>query len=172
MSVPQNILSDSFVKNAEGIWYITASNFPMWHSPKREDPAIHYKIISDEPYLLEDKVSYKKNGKYTEIHGTDLQTVLRKGVFEWKGKGLLGLLKSKFYFCACNEEMTFMLIYFEKTLFTPEGIDILTRSPHPDEIIFENVHKIIESEPFLKSKSINLKPIAHRGVEPKFKFNL
>ena len=47
--------------------------------------------------------------------------------FVWRGKGLLKVARSRWSVVGANDERTVLSIRFEKTLFTPAGLDILVR---------------------------------------------
>lgn len=111
------------VRDIQGKWLIQASNFPMWLSGKRLNPSITYQAIPDESEKLLDLVEYqKRNGKRKSIVGID--TVVQKG-FEWRGKGILKLLRSRWSVAGMNE--TILVIRFEASLVTPAGVDVLIK---------------------------------------------
>ncbi|MGG5328949.1 hypothetical protein [Enterococcus sp. AZ163] len=115
---------ENTVSDIQGKWLIQASNFPMWLSGKRLNPSITYRAISDETERLLDLVEYQKpNGKRKSIVGID--TVVKNG-FEWRGKGLLKLLRSHWSVAGKNE--TILVIRFEASLVTPAGVDVLIRA--------------------------------------------
>lgn len=111
------------VRDIQGKWLIQASNFPMWLSGKRLNPSITYQGIPNESEKLLDLVEYqKRNGKRKSIVGID--TVVQKG-FEWRGKGILKLLRSHWSVAGMNE--TILVIRFEASLVTPAGVDVLIK---------------------------------------------
>lgn len=111
------------VRDIQGKWLIQASNFPMWLSGKRLNPSITYQGIPDESEKLLDVVEYqKRNGKRKSIVGID--TVVQKG-FEWRGKGILKLLRSRWSVAGMSE--TILVIRFEASLVTPAGVDVLIK---------------------------------------------
>lgn len=111
------------VRDIQGKWLIQASNFPMWLSGKRLNPSITYQGIPDESEKLLDVVEYqKRNGKRKSIVGID--TVVQKG-FEWRGKGILKLLRSRWSVAGMSE--TILVIRFDASLVTPAGVDVLIK---------------------------------------------
>lgn len=111
------------VRDIQGKWLIQASNFPMWLSGKRLNPSITYQGIPNESEKLLDLVEYqKRNGKRKSIVGID--TVVQKG-FEWRGKGILKLLRSHWSVAGMNEMI--LVIRFEASLVTPAGVDVLIK---------------------------------------------
>lgn len=53
--------------------------------------------------------------------------------FVWRGAGLLSLLKSHWDVVFVDEARGWALIHFSKTLFTPEGHDVIARAPTMDD---------------------------------------
>lgn len=113
----------------EGIWYINQSNFPMWLKGDKTSPTFNYTIVNKKKgtFLL-DKVKYLKNGKEKSINGIDKPLNTDNSKFIWRGKGILSLLKSKWETLYINTDNQWAVIYFEKTLFTPEGYDVISRN--------------------------------------------
>lgn len=107
-----------------GEWYITHSNFPMWLKGTKSDPTLNY-ASTPRPGVLEDIVRYAEKGKQKVISGTD-KAQNSTLVFEWRGKGLLYLLKSRWKVEYISER-DWMILSFEKTLLTPAGHDMASR---------------------------------------------
>jgi hypothetical protein len=113
------------LKNLEGQWFIQFSNFPMWLKGNKTSPRFNYTLQGDR---LFDKVEYFKKGKDKSIKGFDYPLDECNRHFEWRGKGLLCLLKSRWQIIEIDQETNWALIYFEKTLFTPEGFDVISKN--------------------------------------------
>lgn len=111
----------------EGRWHIVQTDFPMWLTGKRIAPTFNYKLLNKEKPVLSDKVMFLKNGKQKSISGFDHPTNIEQTAFVWRGKGLLGILKSKWKILCIDPEQQWAIIYFEKTLFTPDGYDVIAR---------------------------------------------
>lgn len=116
------------LQELEGKWYIHQTNFPMWLKGNKKKPTLNYSITSkkDETVLF-DKVLYTKNGKQKSIKGFDFALNEYNTSFIWKGKGILGLLSSKWKIIYYNKQYEWAIIYFEKTLFTPKGYDVISK---------------------------------------------
>lgn len=119
-----NLRGDDLV----GTWHVVQTTFPMWRSGKNTHPTLNYRRITDSQ--LEDLVIYRKHGKPKQIRGVDRQDSKLPCHFTWRGRGLLALLKSEWYVVDFDREL--IAIYFSKTLFTPAGLDIASRSASPD----------------------------------------
>lgn len=86
---------------------------------------------------LDDNVEYQtqNSDKMKTVHGVDTPSGLDARAWDWRGKGWLKIASSHWEFVewsdgfadgqASGEEWA--VIWFQKTLFTPEGIDIFCR---------------------------------------------
>lgn len=112
----------------EGTWHIVATTFPMWLSGKRLDPTFTYTRRDD---VLEDDVAYvNPKGETKHIRGVDTPT--GPASFEWRGNGLLRVLSSRWHVTHLSDDRSWAIISFDKTLFTPAGVDAITRAAVPD----------------------------------------
>ncbi len=79
----------------EGTWHIIYTNFPMWLKGDKTDPMISYMIENKNNSIgLRDQVDYQNNGKISSIIGFDKPLNDLNTKFEWRGKGIIGLLTS------------------------------------------------------------------------------
>ena len=117
----------------EGKWFVNLTNFPMWLKGNKTSPSFNYTLTTKhgKPVLL-DEVLYTKKSKTKNIVGYDKPMYENNNSFVWRGKGLLGFVKSKWNILYFDPEKQWMVIHFEKTLFTPEGYDVISRSKIPD----------------------------------------
>ncbi|WP_353950181.1 hypothetical protein V6K52_11060 [Knoellia sp. S7-12] len=111
----------------EGTWHIVATTFPMWLSGKRTSPTFTYTRRGD---VLEDDVAFRSDEKNKHIRGTDTPTGPTS--FEWRGNGLLKLLRSQWQVTHVADDNSWAVTEFAKTLFTPAGVDVITRVSVPD----------------------------------------
>lgn len=128
-----------------GKWFVVASNFPMWLDAKNTNPAFTYSDFRMEKneLLFDDLVTYKKDGKEKKIKGTDHQEG-DQPKFVWKGKGLLGLVRSKWQVLATDPKGQWLVISFEKTLATPAGVDLLSRQQRMAEKEIKSILALID----------------------------
>lgn len=75
--------------------------------------------------------SAKLGSRPSTVAGTD--HTLGAGRFKWRGNGLLFIASSKWQVLGCNMSEAegshpWAVTFFEETLFTPAGLDILVRS--------------------------------------------
>jgi hypothetical protein len=135
----------------EGTWHVTHSTLPLWETKK--NVRITYKSLPSEKdatssnsHRLDDLVSYQwlNSDDVKTIHGID--TPSRDGdtgAWDWRGTGWLFLTTSHWEFLgwgdgspedeglsgsSAGKQEDWAVTYFDKTLFTPVGIDIYSRS--------------------------------------------
>lgn len=112
-----------------GTWFICSTNFPMWLKGDKLDPTFTYSVADKKvsvPILL-DEVKYWKKGKQKTLTGYDYQDQNNPLAFEWRGKGLLSLVRSHWRVALLDREGQWAVIWFSRTLFTPEGVDVISR---------------------------------------------
>lgn len=129
-----------------GKWYIILSNFPMWLKGDKTNPTFNYKVAERDGIKgLIDEVKYTQNGKIKTINGFDKPLNVENTSFEWRGNGLLSLLSSKWQVLYIDTTENWAIIYFEKTLFTPKGYDVICREKQPNALIMSKIEeKLIE----------------------------
>jgi hypothetical protein len=108
-----------------GTWAVRATNFPMWLTRERTTPRFTYELAGENPLTLRDDVSYlTEDGVEKHILGVDKW--VRDG-FVWRGKGPLKVARSRWTVAGADDASSVLAIRFEKTLFTPAGIDVLVK---------------------------------------------
>lgn len=127
------------LQSLSGKWHIHLTNFPMWLKGDKTHPTFNYSLAKKgEVQGLRDEVSYLKKGKLRSIIGFDSPVSGSDTQFIWRGKGILSLLKSAWEVRYVDPTHEWVLIQFEKTLFTPKGYDVISKSPQlKPEIIAE-----------------------------------
>ena len=142
-----------------GTWFICSTNFPMWTKGNKTNPAFNYTIIvkNDGSKILGDNVGYLKNGKSRSIKGFDHPDKKDSTAFIWRGKGLLGLLKSRWRVALLDPAHNWAVIYFSKTAFTPEGVDIISRRQSLSKETIEQVKLQMLKDTVLKTHVASLK---------------
>lgn len=126
----------------EGKWYIILSNFPMWLKGDKTNPTFNYKVAERDGVMgLTDEVKYTQNGRTKSINGFDKPLNTGNTSFEWRGNGLLSLLSSKWQILYVDTTENWAIIYFEKTLFTPKGYDVICREKQPNSLIMRKIEE-------------------------------
>lgn len=110
-----------------GEWTVAATNFPMWLRGERAEPRFTYGLVSRDPLVLSDDVSWiaTENDQEKRLLGTD---TLRGDEFVWRGKGLLKLVASRWSVTGASDDGAVAAIRFSKSAVTPAGIDIIVRA--------------------------------------------
>jgi lipocalin len=130
------------LQTLEGKWYIILTNFPMWLKGDKKYPNFNYKITEKENVMgLKDEVKYTQNDRTKSINGFDKPLNIENTSFEWRGNGLLSLLSSKWQILYLDTSKQWAIIYFESTLFTPKGYDVICRDRQPSSLIMRNVEE-------------------------------
>lgn len=125
-----------------GKWYINLTNFPMWLKGDKTEPTFNYSIENkNDITVLKDEVIYQKNGKSKSIIGFDIPKNTTNRSFIWRGKGILSLLTSKWKILYLDSDENWAIIHFEKTLFTPEGYDVISRKKVLEQNILNKINK-------------------------------
>ncbi len=148
-----------------GTWYVIESNFPMWGDGKKRDPQFHYRLLLDHDGLkIDDRVTYVEKGAAESIEGVDTPDPNDASHFTWRGKGILSLFTSEWYVVMTSPQGAsagdaWAVIYFSSTLATPEGVDIIARTPSLSKDTLGIVRKAIFDDPLLAPKAKGLKPV-------------
>lgn len=144
-----------------GTWFISYTNFPMWTKGNKTNPSFTYTLIEkkDGSKLLFDEVKYLKKGKSHSIKGYDHPGKENSASFTWRGKGILSLLKSQWKVALKDEQGQWAVIYFSKTLFTPEGVDIIGRAAITEKQ-FEQIKISMLKDSLLKDQVHTLQRIS------------
>ncbi|KAH9892873.1 hypothetical protein C8Q73DRAFT_699720 [Cubamyces lactineus] len=152
-----------------GTWHVVFSTLSLWQS--RKDVTITYTRkpqSNDTSVQFDDVVEYHSksdlaSSKRSSIIGVDtLLTPHKSGGpeetqdaapaqtrYKWRGKGLLMIASSRWQVLGCSRDPSpgntaaWAVTYFEKTLFTPPGLDIYARTAEglPDSLVEEIIAK-------------------------------
>lgn len=109
-------------------WHVTHSTLPMWKSNR--NVVITYTPAEGNTGGIHDLVSYQPldSDKRKEIHGFDTPDTEVPASYKWRGKGLLKVASSRWEILGYgHEEGGWAVTYFQKTLFTPAGIDVYAK---------------------------------------------
>lgn len=111
----------------KGEWHVQGTTFPMWKKGNRLNPRFRYTPL--EAGRWKDEVFFEKtDGKTAVIKGTDRLLGENPLRFKWRGSGLLAIAVSRWQVDYVSPGNNWMLISFEKTLFTPAGADVISRN--------------------------------------------
>ncbi|SFD72074.1 lipocalin/fatty acid-binding family protein [Spirosoma endophyticum] len=147
-----------------GTWFICSTNFPMWLKGDKLNPTFTYSIAEKkgDTNVLLDEVKYVKKGGSKTLTGFDYQDPSDSSAFVWRGKGALSVLRSKWKVVLQDPDGQWAVIWFSGTLFTPEGVDIISRSQQlPDKTLY-HIKSLMADNPLLAKHIINLKELPVR----------
>jgi lipocalin len=134
------------LQDFEGTWYIHLTNFPQWLKEKNQNPTLNYSIGKrNDKKGLNDLVKYERNGKQKTISGFDFPLDSTNTQFNWKGKGILSLVGSKWWVVAYNSEKQWMITQFENTLFSPAGVDVISKSKTLSESELKEIQQVLDT---------------------------
>jgi lipocalin len=142
-----------------GTWHVVATNFPMWTKGSKTSPTFTYALRPDG--TLSDVVGYLEDGKPGTIEGVDTQDPKAPAHFTWRGLGWLALFSSAWDVAALDPAGEWAVISFAATLATPEGVDVIFRTPPSDEALAQ-VLSFVAAEPALRARAAGLLPLRHR----------
>lgn len=132
------------INKLEGKWYILLTNFPMWLKGDKTSPTFNYTVETQNGITgLRDEVQSWKNGKKQQILGFDTPLDETNRRFQWRGKGLLSLLSSRWEIIYLDVTKEWAIIHFEKTFFTPEGYDVIARSQRISPETLANIQSVL-----------------------------
>ncbi|KZO93392.1 hypothetical protein CALVIDRAFT_540118 [Calocera viscosa TUFC12733] len=141
----------------EGQWYVVQSTLGMWKT--RKDVTITYTPHTPPPHLAyNDHVQYRSSSspaskalssvvgvsRLLPTPGSGAASSAEHGAhFAWRGSGLLIIASSKWQVLGYDMQEGWAVTFFEKTLFTPAGLDVYVRQP--GAVSKERMDEIIRS---------------------------
>jgi len=139
-----------------GKWNITHSSLPTWRDKK--NVAITYTLL-DGGRKLDDTVEFQfsENGKVRSVSGTQTQHdpaayYEKDGTWDWHGRGLIKLAKAHWECLGWGRDeesgVEWMVTFFVKTAFTPDGINVYARAPArlPEELLARIQEALLRTE--------------------------
>jgi hypothetical protein len=100
----------------------------MWK--KSRNVSITYTPLPSQPGAWDNLVTYRpiSSDKQKTVKGIETPDASVPAKWKWRGKGVLKIASSEWEVLGHGkEEGGWVVIWFEKTLFTPEGMDLLAR---------------------------------------------
>jgi hypothetical protein len=138
--------------NLEGTWHVVATNFPMWTKGKRTKPRFTYSNLRAVHGVecFDDTVSYEEGGRTKTIVGVDTSDGPRNYV--WRGRGWLRFFTSRWEIISVSADEQCLALSFTKTLFTPAGFDIISRSESVSDDVYASMLAAIGSPSLIRLK--------------------
>ncbi len=155
-------------KRLDGKWFIVASDQPTWTSGEKTSPALHYKVTSasDGALEMEDRVTFEEAGAINEYRGRDTQEAGKPGSFNWRGSGALSLVSTRWHLMHMSPDGAWAVTFYEKTMATPAGVAIISRTPTLSATALAEARELIASHSELRDHERGLKQVAQTGGAP------
>lgn len=123
----------------------------MWLEGDKTNPTFNYTVVERKgEKVLYDEVTYLKNGRTKTIKGYDRVNPNNEKAFTWRGKGILAIAKSNWEIRLMDEKNEWAVIWFSKTAFTPEGVDIISKKEKLDNLTLELIKSKMQNDSILK----------------------
>lgn len=121
-------MNDRELKKLEGRWFLQYSGCPLWQKGNIDTISFNYELMhKGENLVLKEKVEFRKNGKMKIKRGFEIP-MEGSNVLNWKGIGMNKFFRNQSKVLYNKEGI--LIMWFEKTISTPESIDVLTRKKH------------------------------------------
>ncbi|HBT18794.1 MAG TPA: hypothetical protein DEA52_01915 [Clostridiaceae bacterium] len=152
-------MKDRELKKMEGRWFLQYSGCPLWKKGSIDTISFDFEVMhKGEELVLKEQVEYRRNGKMKIKRGFEYPEE-ETGSFRWKGIGMNRLFRNRSK-VLYNEE-GILIMWFERTVSTPESIDILTRkkslSAEESTYIFKIIENLDTAKDFLPTlESVNV----------------
>jgi hypothetical protein len=125
----------------KGNWNVIHSTLPMWK--KSRNVVISYSPLEGSPGAWDNLVTYQPldSDKLKTVRGVEHPDPIVPAAWKWRGKGWLMIASSNWEVLGYGEdEGGWAVIFFQKTLFTPAGIDILAkRKQGPSDDLLQRI---------------------------------
>lgn len=119
------LVTDRKLKSIEGRWFLQYSGCPLWLRGNVDTISFNYELEhKGEELVLKERIEFRKNGKMKMKRGFEIPSE-DANFFQWKGIGLNKFFRNKSKIL--HHEDNLLVMWFEKTVSTPESIDVLTR---------------------------------------------
>jgi hypothetical protein len=142
------------IKILPGTWHLLYSSFPMWRKKGIADITFNYTLTKyNGKNGLIDVVRYFQDGKPKFIKGFDKPDENDPNAYKWRGKGLLMIASSKWRLEWIDPAESCIVISFEKSLFSPAGIDVLSITKSPSDKALSAALAFVNSTEPLRAKA-------------------
>ena len=133
-----------------GTWFIVQTSLPLWLKGDKLNPTLTYTPMQRKgKEVLQDEVKYTQKGKQKVITGYDTMDPSNPDAFSWRGKGWLSLFTSKCEIRLIDTNGQWAVSWFSKTPFTPEGVDIISRTPTLDAATIDKIKQAMRTDAVL-----------------------
>lgn len=132
------------LKKLEGRWILQYSGCPMWKKANTDTITFNYELQHrGEELVLKEQVEFRRNGKMKTKRGYEIPSE-DSDLMTWRGIGLNKLFRTRSK--VLYNEDGILIMWFEKTMHTPESIDILTRKKYLNAQESEYIFTILKEK--------------------------
>ncbi len=150
-------MTDRELKSLEGRWFLQYSGCPLWLRENVDMISFNYELEhKGEELVLKERIEYRKNGKMKMKRGFEIPSEDSK-FFQWKGIGMNKFFRNKSKILYNKEDL--LVMWFEKTVSTPESIDVLTRQKDFSSKESKEIIKKLEEIPKVKKHLNQIEPV-------------
>ncbi|MCU1549609.1 MAG: hypothetical protein JWR36_169 [Glaciihabitans sp.] len=108
-----------------GGWLVAATNIPAWLTADRVGARYTWEVLSKDPLVLADDVSYDNpHGATQHILGIDTEV---DGGFVWRGRGLQRFSSAHWSVIGVSDDSTLLTLRFSRSRATQAGVSVLLR---------------------------------------------
>ncbi len=152
-------MNDRQLKSIEGRWFLQYSGCPLWQKGNVDTISFNYELEhKGEELVLKESIEFRKNGKMKMKRGFEIPTD-DSDFFYWKGIGMNKFFRNKSKILYQEENL--LVMWFDKTVSTPESVDVLTRKKEHNAkesmAIFKILEGVSQVQPYLSQlESVNI----------------
>jgi hypothetical protein len=156
-------------KALDGVWYVVATNFPMWVGSTKQNPTFKYTLRPDnsEARELDDIVWWIDGGKSDTYVGIDEQDTGDPVHFTWRGSGKLFLFSSEWYLAKIADDGAWAIVFYPATIASADGVDIIARRPDLPAARIAEARAVIASDPLLRIKGAGVVELRRTDIHPR-----
>jgi len=134
------------LKNLEGRWVLQYSGCPMWRKANTDTITFNYELQHrGEELVIREQVEFRRNGKMKSKRGYEIPSEDSE-IMTWKGIGMNKLFRTRSKVLYNQDGI--LILWFEKTMRTPESIDVLTRKKYLNAQESEYIFTILKGKDF------------------------
>jgi hypothetical protein len=139
-----------------GSWYVLITNYGFWR--ERTHPHIEYSPLSPDANgraRMLDSLRYRQADMLGRVQRkllVGIDVAEREGQFQWRGQGMLWVIKSRWCVPLVDPNYRWIVNYFARSnVGNAPGLDILTRDPSISQATLDGILGAIREHPFLSA---------------------
>ncbi len=146
-----------------GTWFVISTDAPIWLKGDKTAPTTTYTLMEHKgEQMLLDETGYTKKEKRKKIVGYDRAMPGCAGGFNWRGKGWLSIARSKWQVRHRDTAGQWAVIAYSKTIFTPAGVDIISRKPTLDAATLTYIYSQMMKDSLVAEHVVKMKAVGQK----------